>query len=153
MTIPERQIQVPQRTITAVDDLRPIHVTIVCYAVLGLSATVFGAAMTFTKGQEQAGWAFFLFAWLVLPVIAAFVTCIINTVKARHHRLVLALCIIHILFVGAIVLAMWRQSGPGASETPVDIAIMSYGVFFTAVAIWWFATGKRRMAITQSTSR
>jgi len=153
MTAPESHVQVPHQSVAVVDDLRAIHVAIACYGVLGLSATIFGAAMTFTKEQEQAGWAFFLFAWLALPVIAALVTCIINTVKARHHRLVLALCVIHILFLGAIVFVMWRQSGTGASEMPVDIAVMSYGAFFTAVAIWWWVVGKRRMVNAQSSNR
>ena len=79
------------------------------------------------------------------PAIGSFVTSIIFTVKARRYRAVLAIGIVHILFLAAIVLVIWRQSGEGASETPVDIAIMSYGVFFTAVAIWWFSAGKRRM--------
>ena len=106
--------------------------------------------MTFSKGQEQGGWFFLLFANLFLPVMGAFVTSIIYTVKARCHRPLLALCIIHILFLAAIVLVIWRQSGEGASEIPVDVAILSYGVFFTAVSIWWFAAGKRRMVKANS---
>ncbi len=129
-----------------VDDLRRIDVAMVCYAVLGLSATVFGAAMTFSKGQEQGGWFFFLFAILFLPGMGAFVTSIIYTIMARHHRPLLALCVIHILSLASIVLVMWRQSGEGASEIPVDIAILSYGVFFAAVSIWWFAAGRCRVA-------
>lgn len=134
----------PQRMAT-LDDLRRINVSIVCYAVMGLSATVFGAAMTFSDKQDQGGWFFFLFANLALPVIAAFVTSIIYTVKARRYRPLLALCGLHILFLAALVLVMWNQSGEGASEIPVDVAILTYGVFFTAVSIWWFAVGRNRM--------
>lgn len=106
--------------------------------------------MTFSEKQDQGGWFFFLFANLSLPVIGAFVTSIIYTVKARRYRPLLALCVIHIWFLAAIVLVMWRQSAEGASEIPVDIAILSYGVFFTAVSIWWFAAGKRRTVKAKS---
>jgi hypothetical protein len=150
MTTPEQPDQVSQQSVPTIDDLLRIHVAMMCYSVLGLSATAFGAAMTFSKGQEQGGWFFFLFANLFLPVMGAFVTSVIYTVKARRHRPLLALCIIHILFLAAIGLVMWRQSGEGASEIPVDVAILSYGVFFTSVSIWWFVAGKRRMVKAKS---
>jgi hypothetical protein len=146
MTTPEQPVPVFPKSAAGTEDLRRrINVAMVSYAVLGLSATAFGATVAFSKGQEQAGGVFFLFANLSLPAIGSFVTSIIFTVKARRYRAVLAIGIVHILFLAAIVLVIWRQSGEGASETPVDIAIMSYGVFFTAVAIWWFSAGKRRM--------
>jgi hypothetical protein len=126
------------------------HVAMVCYAVLGLSATIFGVAMTFSKGQEQAGWFFLLFANLFLPCIAAFTTSIIYTLKGRAHRPLLAIGFIHILLLAAIALVMWRQGGEGASEIPTDVAILSYGVIFTAVSIWWFVAGKQRMVEAKS---
>jgi len=150
MTTPQQSDQGSQQSAAALDDLHRIHVAMACYPVLGLSALIFGAAITFDRGPEQAATAFFLSIYLFLPVMGAFVTSIIYTVRARHHRPLLALGLIHILFLAAIALVMWRQSGEGASEIPVDVAIMSYGLFFTAVSIWWFATGKRRMAKAQS---
>ncbi|HYM78587.1 MAG TPA: hypothetical protein VE377_21630 [Candidatus Dormibacteraeota bacterium] len=150
MTIPEQSDPGSQQRIATLDDRRRIHVAFVCYAVLGLGVTLFGAAMTFSDKQTQAGWAFLLFANLSLPVILAFVISIIYTVKARHYRPLLALFVIHILFLAAIVLVMWSQSAEGASEIPVDVAILSYGVFFTAVSVWWFVSGRRRMVKVKS---
>ena len=126
-------------------DLRSINVAMFCYAVLGVSATAFGAAMIFSEGQTQAAWGFFLFANLFLPAGAAFVISIIYTGKARRYRPLSGLCVVHLLLLAAIVLVMWKQSAEGASELPVDVAILTYGAFFTSVSLWWFAAGKRRI--------
>lgn len=132
------------------EDIRRGNVAMVCYAILGLSAVGLGAAMTFSEKETQAAWAFFLFANLTLPVLGALLTLLIYTVKARRYRALLKLSVVHVLFLAAIVLVTWRQSAPGASELPVDVAVLSYGMFFTAVSIWWFATRKRRMAKAES---
>lgn len=100
--------------------------------------------------ETQAAWGSFLFANLALPVVAAFVVSIIYTVLARSYRPLLGLCVLHILFLAAIVLVMSSQSAEGASEIPVDVAILSYGAFFIAVSVWWFAVGRRRMIEAKS---
>ncbi len=92
-----------------------------------------------------------LFLTLPLPMLVAFIATIVLTVKSRRYRPLLFLCPIHILFLTAIVLVMWSQSPEGASETPVDAVILSYGAFFTLTAVWWFTAGRRRYRETALT--
>jgi len=150
MQAPEQPDQVSLERMATLADLRRINVAMVCYAILGVSATVLGTVMTFCEKETQAAWGFFLFANLSLPVVAAFVVSIIYTALARRYRPLLGLCVLHILFLAAIVLVMSSQSADGASEIPVDVAILSYGAFFIAVSVWWFAVGKRRIIQAKS---
>jgi len=120
------------------------NVTFGCYAFLGLSSTVFALAMTLTEGQEQAGWGMLLGLSLPVPVLGAFITSIVLTLWSPRKRLLLFLCLIHILFIAMIVLIAATHSGKGDSEAPVDAAFLVYGGFFTLVSIWWFISGRQR---------
>lgn len=120
-----------------------IDIAFACYAFLGLSMTAFGLVSLFVEGP-QASYGMFLFLTLPLPMLAAFVTTIVLTAIAPRYRPLLLLCVIHILFAAGIGLVLWSQSAEGASETPVDSAILSYGAFFILVPIKWFAIGRQR---------
>jgi len=146
---PQKAAEIPASAAAKHDELLRINAAFACYAFLGLSVTAFGIVGAFLKGQEQAGYGMLLFLTLPLPMLAAFVATIVLTVKSRHYRPLLHLFLINILFITATVLVMWRQSPEGASETPVDAVILSYGAFFTLTTVWWFTAGKRRVCKAQ----
>ena len=122
--------------------IRRLDIAFFSHAFLALSIMAVGAVSTFATGLEQAGYAMLLLS-LPVPMLAALIVAIVMTVQSRRYRPLLAVGMIHILFV-AVFVGIYITFAGEPPDRVMNAVIWSYGLAVISGPVWWWLAGGRQ---------
>lgn len=144
MTILGQSDPIPAEKSEKLKVRRRLDFAYACFVFLGLALMAITSIQFADKGNRE-GWGMLLGLSLPLPMLIAFVTAIVLTVKSRHHAPVVVLCLTTILYLGVTAaLGLSDRCSEDACGQALDAAAWTYAAVATLVPAWWFTIGRWR---------